>query len=192
MNTPTLIVPNDWYVLTDAQRRSFLSDEFGDVPGSILAVAKPKADKGGVFATLSALSVGYVDSAGGHIDTQAVRANIEEDLLILNQENGLEGADEVRFKKFAPAPSYDNARHTVTYGVELAFGRDPAVNLYRIRLVRDGALLLAVIGKPADGLSLDGFAIEPAAAQRYENFNPNTDRRSESSLTNVLMMNKFV
>lgn len=192
MNTHTLIVPDDWYILNDAERRNFLASEFGDAQSSILAVARPKAAQDGVFATLSALTVGYVDSVGGHIDTQALRGNIEEDLLILNQENGLEGAEEVRFKKFAPPPSYDSAHHTVTYGVELAFGRDPALNLYRIRLVRNGALVLAVIGKPSDRLSINGFAIEPAAQDRYENFNPNTDRRSESSLTNVLMMNKFI
>lgn len=192
MNTATLIVPDNWVVLNEAERRRFLSEEFGDVSSSVLAVARPKDGKEGVFAVLNRLTVGYVDSAGGHIDTQTVRAKIEEDLLILNQENGVEGADEVRFKKFSPPPSYDSAQHTVTYGVELSFGRDPALNLYRIRLTRDGALLLAVVGKPSDQLSLNGFAIEPAAGQRYENFNPNADRRSESTLTNVLMMNAFI
>lgn len=189
-----LIVPDDWQILNAAERSRFFAEEYGepDGEGNVTAVAKPKAGQEGVFAFLAALSVGYVDAGGGHIDVQAVKAKAEEDLLILNQENGLSGADEVRFKKFAPPPSYDSARHTVTYGIELAFGRVPALNLYRIRLVRDGALVLTVVGRPADRLSINGFAIEPAAEKRYENFNPNTDRRSESSLTNLLMMNRFV
>lgn len=192
MNTATLIVPKGWTVLSDAERRRFLVNEFGDASSSIIAAATPENGKDGVFALLSMLTVGYVDSAGGYIDSAALRANIEEGLLILNQENGLEGSDEVRFKKFSPPPVYDSARHTVTYGVELAFGGDPAINLYRVTLTRDGALLLAVVGKPSDGLSIEGFAVEPASAQRYEAFNPNTDRRSESTLTNVLMMNTFI
>ena len=188
-----LTVPAGWRILSDAERRDFLINELGEGDGqsNILAIAKPSSGDG-VFAMLTTLAIGYVDSAGGHIDVQAVRSNTEEDLLILNQENGLEGADEVRFRKFSPPPSYDSAEHSVTYGMELSFGREPALNLYRIRLVRDGALVLTVVGKPSDGLSLAGFAIDPPSAQRYENFNPQTDRRSESSLTNVLMMNRFV
>lgn len=191
MTTQNLLtVPAGWQLLNDAERRNFLINELGDDgQGNILAVAK-RSD--GVFALLTALPVGYVDSAGGQIDVQAVRSNTEEDLLILNQENGLEGADEVQFKKFAPPPSYDSAQYSVTYGVELSFGREPALNLYRIQLVRDGALILTLVGKPADQLALEGFTIHPPSGQRYENFNPNTDRRSESTLTNMLMMNRFV
>ncbi|MDO5091188.1 MAG: DUF2167 domain-containing protein [Cardiobacteriaceae bacterium] len=194
MTQNTLIVPADWQILNDNERRRFFADEYGeaDSGSNILAVAKPKAGKEGVFALLATLPVGYIDAAGGHIDVAAVKSKAEEDLLILNQENGLQGADEIRFKKFAPPPSYDSAHHTVSYGIELAFGRTPALNLYRIQLVRDGALVLTLVGTPADKLSLDGFAIEPESDKRYDAFNPNTDRRSESSLTNLLMMNRFV
>lgn len=189
-----LIVPADWQVLDEQARSRFFAEEYGepDSGAHIIAVAKPQAGEEGVFALLTTLPVGYVDAAGGHIDFAAVKAKAEEDLLILNQENGLQGAEEVRLKKFAPPPSYDSAKHAVTYGIELSFGRVPALNLYRIQLVRDGALVLTVVGKPGDRLSLQGFDIEVAADKRYETFNPNTDRRSESSLTNLLMMNRFV
>lgn len=189
-----LIVPADWQVLNESERRRFFAEEYGepDSGSNIIAVAKPKAAQEGVFALLTTLPVGYVDAAGGHIDVAAVKAKAEEDLLILNQENGLEGAEEVRFKKFAPPPSYDSAHHAVTYGIELGFGRVPALNLYRIQLVRDGALVLTVVGRPSDRLSIQGFGIEASQEKRYEAFNPNTDRRSESSLTNLLMMNRFV
>lgn len=189
-----LIVPADWQVLNESERRRFFAEEYGepDSGSNIIAVAKPKAAQEGVFALLTTLPVGYVDAAGGHIDVAAVKAKAEEDLLILNQENGLEGAEEVRFKKFAPPPSYDSAHHAVTYGIELGFGREPALNLYRIQLVRDGALVLTVVGRPSDRLSIQGFGIEASQEKRYEAFNPNTDRRSESSLTNLLMMNRFV
>ena len=34
MNTHTLIVPDDWYILNDAERRNFLASEFGDAQSS--------------------------------------------------------------------------------------------------------------------------------------------------------------
>ncbi|MFC2503810.1 MAG: DUF2167 domain-containing protein, partial [Cardiobacterium sp.] len=113
-------------------------------------------------------------------------------LDILNQESGLTGSEAVRWKSFAPAPKYDNASRCVEYGVELNIGQDPALNLYKMCLVRNGALVLTLVGKPGDGLSLQGWRVTPQDSLRYERFDPKSDPRAEGTIINLLLMNRFI
>ena len=95
------------------------------------------------------------------IDPTRVRQGISEDLDMLNQESGLSGNDAVRWKTFSPAPKYDSANHCVEYGVELTIGQDSALNRYKMCLVRNGAVVLTLVGTPADNLKPARLARHP-------------------------------
>ena len=175
----TLTPPKGWKVLNDSQKQQFINEHLGGVD-DIIAIAVPDGGDGSVFAQLSYRPAGYI------------RQGISEDLDILNQESGLTGSEAVRWKSFAPAPKYDNASRCVEYGVELNIGQDPALNLYKMCLVRNGALVLTLVGKPGDGLSLQGWRVTPQDSLRYERFDPKSDPRAEGTIINLLLMNRFI
>ena len=176
----TLTPPKGWKVLNDSQKQQFINEHLGGVD-DIIAIAVPDGGDGSVFAQLSYRPAGYVDD-NSPIDPTRIRQGISEDLDILNQESGLTGSEAVRWKSFAPAPKYDNASRCVEYGVELNIGQDPALNLYKMCLVRNGALVLTLVGKP----------VTPQDSLRYERFDPKSDPRAEGTIINLLLMNRFI
>ncbi|WP_225757213.1 DUF2167 domain-containing protein [Cardiobacterium sp. Marseille-Q4385] len=186
----TLTPPKGWKILSHAEQQAFIREHLGDA-SDIIAIALPSGGDGSVFAQLSYRPVGYVDD-NTPIDPTRVRQGISEDLDILNQESGLTGKDAVRWKTFAPAPKYDPASRCVEYGVELSVSGDPALNLYKMCLVRNGAIVLTLVGTPTDGLDLNNWVITPQNNLRYERFDPKSDRRAEGNLINLLLMNRFI
>ena len=186
----TLTPPKGWKVLNRTEQQTFIREHLGDT-SDIIAIALPNGGDGSVFAQLSYNPVGYVDD-NIPIDPARVRQGISEDLDILNQESGLTGKDAVRWKTFAPAPKYDPASRCVEYGVELSVSGDPALNLYKMCLVRNGALILTLVGTPEDGLELNNWHIKVQDSLRYERFDPKSDRRAEGNLINLLLMNRFI
>ena len=186
----TLTPPQGWKLLNGSQKQRFINEHLSGAE-DIIAIALPDGGDGSVFAQLSYRPAGYVDD-NIPIDPTRIRQGISEDLDILNQESGLTGSEAVRWKSFAPAPKYDNASRCVEYGVELNIGQDPALNLYKMCLVRNGALVLTLVGKPGDGLSLQGWRVTPQDSLRYERFDPKSDPRAEGTIINLLLMNRFI
>ena len=186
----TLTPPKGWKVLNDSQKQQFINEHLGGVD-DIIAIAVPDGGDGSVFAQLSYRPAGYVDD-NIPIDPTRIRQGISEDLDILNQESGLSGKDAVRWKTFAPAPKYDPASRCVEYGVELSVSGDPALNLYKMCLVRNGALILTLVGTPEDGLELSHWHIKVQDSLRYERFDPKSDPRAEGTIINLLLMNRFI
>ncbi|MDO4642330.1 MAG: DUF2167 domain-containing protein [Cardiobacteriaceae bacterium] len=187
----TLNPPSGWKILDETQRKRFIAEHLGDA-SDVIAIALPDGGNGSVFAQLSYRPIGYVDD-NVQIDTTRVRQGISEDLDMINQESGLSGNDAVRWKGFSPAPQYDSSNHCVEYGVELSIGKDPALNLYKVYLIRNGALILTLVGTPQDGLDLQNWSVTPQDTLRYEKFNPKSgDTRAEGNLVNVLLMNRFI
>ena len=162
----TLTPPKGWKILSHAEQQAFIREHLGDA-SDIIAIALPSGGDGSVFAQLS-----YLD--------------------ILNQESGLTGKDAVRWKTFAPAPKYDPATRCVEYGVELSVSGDPALNLYKMCLVRNGAIVLTLVGTPTDGLDLNNWVITPQKNRRSARFDQKSDRRAEGNLINLLLMNRFI
>ena len=186
----TLTPPKGWKVLSESEKQRFINEHLGGVD-DIIAIALPDGGNGSVFAQLSYRPAGYVDD-NIPIDPTRVRQGISEDLDMLNQESGLTGSEAVRWKSFAPAPKSDSASRCVEYGVELSIGQEPALNLYKMCLLRNGALVLTLVGTPADGLSLQGWRITPQDNLRYERFDPHSDPRAEGTIINLLLMNRFI
>ena len=143
----TLTPPKGWKVLNDSQKQRFINEHLSGAE-DIIAIALPDSGDGSVFAQLSYRPAGYVDE-NIQIDPTRVRQGISEDLDMLNQESGLTGNDAVRWKTFSPAPKYDSANHCVEYGVELTIGQDSVLNRYKMYLVRNGAVILTLVGTPA-------------------------------------------
>ena len=150
----TLTPPKGWKVLNDSQKQRFINEHLSGAE-DIIAIALPDSGDGSVFAQLSYRPAGYVDE-NIQIDPTRVRQGISEDLDMLNQESGLTGNDAVRWKTFSPAPKYDSANHCVEYGVELTIGQDSVLNRYKMYLVRNGAVVLTLVGTPTTSTCKNG------------------------------------
>ncbi|ABQ13858.1 DUF2167 domain-containing protein [Dichelobacter nodosus] len=192
MTMATLRMPESWVLLKNEQRARFLREiEIEDEP-ALLAVAQSK-EHDHAFALLRHQKSGYVvRPEETPIHPQLIRKQTEADLAILNSESALSEAERVRWQKFYLEPVYQAQTRTVEYGITLLFGNEAAVNLYRMLLVRDGALVLTLVGKPSDHLSLADWAIEPKDEMRYERFDPAHDKKSEGTLDNLILMNRFI
>jgi hypothetical protein len=59
-------------------------------------------------------------------------------------------------------------------------------------LVRNGAVVLTLVGTPADNLNLQEWRVTPKDSLRYERFDPHSDPRAEGTLINLLLMNRFI
>lgn len=188
----TIKAPEGWRILTGGALSSFINDEFGDSGRDILAAAKPANGADGVFAIFEHQASGYIERPASNINQAFYVQKTQEDLQILNDENGFTDAEKVRWKGFALTPRYDNSKHTLDYGIELYFGRDVAVNLYRMLLIRDGALVLTLVGTPRERLSLQGWSIAPDPAIAYERYQSGRDPKAEGTLENLMLMNRFI
>lgn len=193
MKQATLIAPEGWKVLSASEQHHFIQSEFGDDAGrNILAIAR-KNDADGVFALLEYRQTGYIENPSlQQVDERALIQKANEDLHMLNQENGFSDAETVRWKGFVLKPRFDAQRHILEYGVELRFGDLPAVNLYQMQLLRNGVLVLTLVGMPEDKLNFKGWQYKFDSAWKYENYQPSRDRKSEGTLANLMLMNRFI
>ncbi|SUO95128.1 DUF2167 domain-containing protein [Suttonella ornithocola] len=191
MTIAMLKTPENWKVLSGSTLNQFINEEFGD-GRHILTAAKPKNQAEGVFAILEHQKMGYIAHPNSHINTRFIVEKGQDDLKILNEESGLSESEKVRFKGFSPAPTYHAEKHLLEYGIELLFGREAALNLYRIKLIRDGALILTLVGKPKDNLSLTGWEIQVQAGYRYQDYQKGKDKLAEGNLENLMLMNSFI
>ncbi len=191
----TLQPISGWRLLSMAEQARFISEELGENGyRTILAVAVPESrNDNRVFALLEHQSVGYVaNPSAGDIDLAYVRQQALDDLKILNNENDLPVSEQVRWGGFSPKPAYNAQEYSLDYGVKLIFGEEAALNLYRIQLVRDGAVVLMLVGSPGDDLTLEGWQIQPSAEWNYNRYVSGQDRLSESTLENLMLMNRFI
>lgn len=193
MKQATLITPEGWTILSPAEQDIFIQTEFGDGAGrNIFAVAQ-KNQAEGVFALLDYRQTGYIENPSlQQINEQALIERTNEDLQMLNQENGFSEAEKVRWKGFVLKPRFDDKHYVLEYGVELRFGNMPAVNLYRMQLLRDGVLVLTLVGMPQDQLSLNGWQYQYDSAWDYQRYQASRDRKSEGTLANLMLMNRFI
>lgn len=191
--TAQLKTTQHWYKLNEAQKKRFIDEEFGEAGRNILAVAKKHNAHSSVFAILEYRALGYVQHpAQSQINSAKLIEKAKEDLIMLNAENGLQGADSVRFKELVVAPRYIDEEKRLDYGITLSFGNVDAVNLYRFVLCRDGVFVLTVVGAPEDRLKLEDFSIEVPKGKRYEDYQAGRDQIFVGDLSNLILMNRFI
>lgn len=193
MKQATLIAPEGWTVLKPAEQNAFIQAEFGQELGrNILAVARKNGAQD-VFALLEYRQTGYIENPSlQQINEQVLIQKANEDLQMMNQENGFSEAEKVRWKGFVLKPRFDEQHYVLDYGVELRFGDLPAVNLYRMQLLRDGVLILTLVGMSQDQLNFNGWQYHYDSAWNYRQYNPNRDRKAEGTLANLMLMNRFI
>lgn len=186
-----LTAPENWHILTKSELKNFVENELGESGNLIIAAAKPKQGTDDVFAVLTHQKNGYIAQPNPRINQASYIQKMQEDLKIQNDENGLSDSEKVRWKGFVIPPKYDSSTHTLDYGVALYFGHEIAINLYRLRLVRNGALTLTLVGSPKDHLSLIGWNIQVDASLLYQNHQA-SDRIAEGNLENLMLMTRFI
>lgn len=193
MKQATLIAPDSWTVLNPSQKNAFIEAEFGDGAGRNILAAATKNGVEGVFALLDYRQIGYIDSPSiAQINEQNLVAKINEDLQMLNQENGFSETEKVRWKGFVLKPRFDEQHFVLDYGVEMQFGHEAAVNLYRMQLLRDGVLVLTLVGMPKDQLNFNGWQYQYDKTWNYQNYQASRDLKAEGTLANVMLMNRFI
>lgn len=185
-----LTPPPGWTLLSPKNQQAFIRQNFGDMD-NVMAVALPNGGKGSVFALLVFLDTGYIDEHAA-INERWVEQHLIEEYKIVNHEQEFGTEDTVHWKGFTPKPVYDMTTHCLQYGISLSFGRKPALNLYKICLLRNGAAVLTLVGTSASRLHLKEWQLTPQKAFAYERFNPAQDRRSEGNLNNLMLMNPFI
>lgn len=191
MNTIAVLTPpQGWKLLSQNKQKDFIRKTFGEMD-NIISVALPERGDGSVFALLVFRDTGYIDDRSA-INERWVQKRLAEEYNIVNHEQEFDAEDIVRWKRFVPKPVYDTTTHCLQYGIELTFGRKPALNLYKIYLLRNGAAVLTLVGTPADHLQLQAWKITPDKQFSYERFDPARDRQAEGNLNNLMLMNPFL
>ena len=96
MKQATLIAPEGWTVLKPAEQNAFIQAEFGQELGrNILAVARKNGAQD-VFALLEYRQTGYIENPSlQQINEQVLIQKANEDLQMMNQENGFSEAEKV-------------------------------------------------------------------------------------------------
>lgn len=191
----SLTFPPSWRLLQGAERQSFLNNEYDDAKDrELVSVVKAtSASAKDVFAILEHQPLGYIaHPETSTIDLQSVIKQYKADLEILNGENNLAPSESVRWGRFFVPPTYDAQQHRLDYGIELRFGGNPGVNLYRVKLVRDGALVLTLVGDRPAQVSLEGWTITPEKNLAYENYQAGKDKLAQATLANLILMNRFI
>lgn len=186
-----LTAPENWHILAKSELKNFVENELGESGNLVIAAAKPKQGSSDVFAVLEHQKNGYIANPNPRINQAFYIQKMQEDLQIQNDENGFSDAEKVRWKGFVLPPKYDGNARILDYGVALYFGQEVAINLYRLQLVRDGALVLTLVGTPRSHLSFEGWKISVDANLRYEKHQAN-DPVSEGNLENLMLMNRFI
>ena len=187
-----LIPPSNWQILNGGDLAKFISEEF-DVSRNILSAAKPSFPSN-AFAVLEYRPVGYVDvSAKANIDSNAVAAQIKEDLQILSNEMQLSAQEALRWQGFVLQPQFRMQEKTLDYGIAVYFGQDLAINFYRTVLAKNGVVVLTIVCSDKDAVQLNAsWKIQIASEMNYQNYRPGVDMKAEGNLDNVVLMNEIM
>lgn len=191
--------PKGWKLLNKKETVSFYQHYFDgkhQEQGIVaIAVSAKHSSDHPAFAILSYNEIGHVDDEDRHLDMSVLQDRVRDDLIIANQEAGLDKDEQIEFLAYVPKPTYDAKKQLLSFGVKLRFGGDVAYNYNLIKLTRMGYIELKIVIENEKEAAIDKWQnaiVVHNSKQNYHSFNPQEDYFSESKLINLIMSSNFI
>lgn len=195
-------VPDGFVYLGPDDAEIILTDFWGNSPtsekktlGMLFPQGKTPLDDNAWAVTLDYSDDGYVsDEDADSIDYSSLLDEMKADAVTESEDRLDQGYEAIELVGWAEPPHYDKATHTLYWAKEVAFGDDAEHSLnYNIRVLgRQGVLVMNFVASMHQLPDIRAN-LQPVLAMasfkdgyRYEQFDPDNDKKSDYSLGGLI------